>query len=491
MTKPIIVLSILVSLHLQPAVAQESDDLICLPVARLYFPSSDAIRAIEQSPVPEEFREIYFNREFCDAWVALDQSLVTANLKFGNEASTATALGFIEGEVLVDRPSSRQMRRTATERAELVIANATLTRRLRGAEQAERVQLSLERGKVLSELAGNGLFPYGRVARYYAEAAEFYSSEAFLADAARLIGLQEEQLQIFQTAASNRGVEDEDLHSEFVAYRDLKERLAVLGAVLQRTPDSIDAAHDLMLDRFIKAYAQIADAYGSGGIDSICSHLYAGEFSLTDSDFRDIETDPFLFDDCDHQQWEFVIRTYWYRLSVLEALMRADTDSFRRLTDEEIYSLGVANNGIKRPNVLTRRRPEDGTATEEEQRRRLPGRAFDNYIAMANVFRSEDPTQLGRFSNPLVETAQLILLMTQFETEAHNVFNLASEAMRWVAPYEHPGLWRKIAQAYLASLAAAEYDYGNPQQTAYVRETLRNLDTIAVGDTTPNSSSRP
>ena len=482
MTKPIVILALLVSLFVRPALAQQDEEIICLPVARFYTPSSDAIKEIVRLPVPEEFREIYFNREFCDAWVALERSLLTTNLQFGTEVSTATALKFIEGVILVDRPTARQMRRTAIRRAELVSARATLLRQLRVADQAERARLSGEYGETLSALARNSLFPYSLMAQYYTEAAEFYLSEAFMVDAERLVNLQQEQLRIFQEIAQDRETMDEELQEEYLAYRNLEERLAVLRARLQRTPDSIEAAHDLMLDRFVKAYDEIADAYRSGNFDSICSDLYAGEFSLTDADYKDIESDPFLSDDCDHERWEFVIRTYWYRLSVLEALMRSDADNFRRLTNEEINVLGVAANGIKRPNILVRRRAEDRPATEDERRRRLPGRAFDNYVAMANVFRYEDPTQLGRFSNPLIETAQLLLVLSQFEAEAHDVFNLSVEAMRWVEPFEHPALWRNIAHAYLDSVAATEYSYDDPQQTAYVKKTLSSLYAIAIGD---------
>ena len=105
------------SLHQIPRLQAQEE--ICLSVARFYFPSSEAIESITETPVPQEFRDVHLNRDFCDGWILLEQSLLTTNLKYGDENSTTAALNYIESHFLDDSPSDRVATRQAKKRARL------------------------------------------------------------------------------------------------------------------------------------------------------------------------------------------------------------------------------------------------------------------------------------------------------------------------------------------------------------------------------------
>ncbi len=451
----------------------EGQDEICLSVARLYFPSSEAVNAIVDSPVPDELREIYQNRYFCDGWVQLEQSLLTTNLKYGDEDTTASALTFIESQVLRKSPSNRGVKRRAKKRAKLQLKVQKILADLRQATESEaRQTLSREYAELLAEIAATMPTPYGAVAGYYLEAAEFYLSAAFLEKASGHTDDQERQLDVYNQAATEQSVSnDEELQQLNLALHHLKERIAVSRAVTDRSPDSIESAHDLMISRFNKAYEQVADVFHFGIPESICD-LDEKRLRLTEGDLRDIEGDQFFPEECEDEVWEHTIRIYWYRMSVLEMLMGADVKNFRRMTNEEISAFGVASNGIKRPNIITRRLSTAEPPTEDELRWPFPVKAMDNYLAMAKFFRIEDPTQLGVFGNPLHDTAWLFWVKTQIETEASYRSQLALEGLRWVQPYEHPALWRRLAETYLDNVDLSQLGARDRTRHKYILDNL-------------------
>ena len=90
--------------------------------------------------------------------------------------------------------------------------------------------------------------------------------------------------------------------------------------------------------------------------------------------------------------------------------------------------------------------------------------------------------QLNIYDNPLHEATELIRIQSQYHDDEEKIIEYYKWAFQWVRPYEHPGLWKKLAEDYLAHIENFEDRDLNPQQISYLKRTLENLSSISVGE---------
>ena len=97
-------------------------------------------------------------------------------------------------------------------------------------------------------------------------------------------------------------------------------------------------------------------------------------------------------------------------------------------------------------------------------------------------FLFEEPDQLDRYHNPFHELAELLNFKSKFDKNPNLDITSQMSALKWVEPYEQPGLWKKIAMTYLEAEETAEYSDATPQQLSYIKHTLENLSAISTGE---------
>ncbi len=473
--------------------SSNDEDIICAGAVRHYIPDINAIKSLSQMPVPEDFKTAYKFPEGCLSWASLDQALVTTHLKYGTEDSLAAALTFLESEILKNKRSPEEIKQAAETRADLLpkleAANQAYTDAAKTGEDFENLKERIRiRHELTSDLNATSPTPYAIIAPLYVEVAEFYVSPIFSNKASELLDEMTIESEIYDAVLSNldnKALDADRARETYITLRNLQERIAIVWAQIEPTPNHIEAAHNLLLARYHRAYREYGEAYyGSDSTpESICD-IPEEDIKLSLEDEKKMVADPFFNrlrkHGCDHDNLEPIIRTYWRRVVTLETLMTADPENFRRMTRAETRALNILSIGFRRPNLYVRRTETD-PAPEAGNLPRA-GRAFFYYSAMMRPFLFEDTDQLDRYHNPFHELAELLNFISKFEK--NSILDISSQisALKWVEPYEHPGLWKKLAVTYLESAEIAEDRDILPQQYSYVKHTLENLSAISTGE---------
>jgi len=107
-------------------------------------------------------------------------------------------------------------------------------------------------------------------------------------------------------------------------------------------------------------------------------------------------------------------------------------------------------------------------------------------LASLKPFVFEHPSQSNWIANPLHEAAEFIRLKSQYRDNSSRIIEENKWAFNWVQPYEHPGLWKKLAEDYLAHVENFEDEFEaegvSLQQISYLKYTLENLSSISLGE---------
>jgi len=291
--------------------------------------------------------------------------------------------------------------------------------------------------------------------------------------------------EIYAAALNEIEGEKGNLWTTKITLQNLQERIAILKAQIEPTADHIETAHNLMLGRYHRAYRKYGEAYYEGEYfpETICD-IPEDQIKLSEDDKLDIAADPFFNRpnsiDCDPDDLEPVIRNYWRRMVILEALMSTNPDNFRRMTRSEISISNNQAEGFKRPNLTVRRMETDPAPKKDN----LPqtGRAFNYYRSMMKPHFWEDPEQISYFQNPIHEAAELLRIKSLYQTNPYEKIELNNWSLKLVEPYEHPGLWKKLAEQHLKNSQALDAIDVDLHQQSYLKYTLENLTAISAGE---------
>src|SRR5688572_1512286 len=95
-----------------PAPARKEAELedrqtICLSIGHVWRGDNADIRRIASVPVPQSFRD-RFHGDACSRRQLLEDSLIEWHLAFGTEASTTSALAFLEADLPRDAPAATE-----------------------------------------------------------------------------------------------------------------------------------------------------------------------------------------------------------------------------------------------------------------------------------------------------------------------------------------------------------------------------------------------
>jgi len=110
------------------------------------------------------------------------------------------------------------------------------------------------------------------------------------------------------------------------------------------------------------------------------------------------------------------------------------------------------------------------------------GRAFNYYTSMMKPHFWEDPEQIGDFQNPIHEAAELLRIKSLHQTNPYEKIELNNWSLKLVKPYEHPGLWKKLAEQHLTNSQALDAIDVDLHQQSYLKHTLKNLTAISAGE---------
>ena len=227
-----------------PASAQAAPDapVECILIGHLWSGTTADIAAIATVPVPPSYQREFFAGP-CN--FLIKSTLIDWHLAFGDEASTAAALGFLDTNMAGKSPFAANL-----------AARITAARRDRNPDRV----------RALADQAHTYLF----LARQYLRAAEFYGSPALLAQAAHyaapaIAAVAASKARIDGANDGDAGsIEDNDDQADAVEIQ-----LAVVRAQITRTAEDLDTATAMLVAKQEPFFATAAkEAYQHG--DDFC-----------------------------------------------------------------------------------------------------------------------------------------------------------------------------------------------------------------------------
>lgn len=421
-------------------------------------PSLSDIRDIATIPVPESFRRRFESADRCVSLVLDDRQLVDWHLGTGNERTVTRALAYLEVGRLRGLPPPDGLAR-ALQRAwpaagpDLVAARAIPTRYWEPAGARYRFMRASPSIRRLWALLDQ-LEAHIRLAEHYVRAAEEFGSAALLQRAERLLRPAVDATG-YVGPLWRQSPADAALPFNPAASRveDLQMRVAVLRARLTRSPADVARARQVVQSFERPIYRRAAELAFSGG-----------------PQYCDIAADMPGADEVraacrDDEEFYERVTAYWSNRGLLEFDGGGASPTSMELAIE-MLEREEGNSSI--PRCCDR-------SPWEDRRRLLMARADDHARRFGALAAADRVEALRAWSEALSDL----------------------EKAHWlVAPYNEPGRFRRIAEAWLSlSDRARQIDpaivdlpaSGHRRVEAYLRHLLSGLDAIAVGAVPPGS----
>jgi hypothetical protein len=456
--KSILIAALVAAFVSGAAPAEAEAEQVCVLVPRPYEASIEDIRRLKVNPIPDSFRAAMRGEGACGNAVLLEETLLSLHRRYGDEKSTAAALAFLALAAREGLAETRdELRAAAAARAGALAA-------LRKAEDAALAapgdaKASAAFDAALSALPRPSQATYDFLAALFLKAGEFYRSPRFLKNARFYRRAGDDAARIEANAAPKTlpSAEDVRLARALAAREALDRRIGVLEARFSRKAADIAHAHAAVLQSYDSDYASEAE-HADLSMQSLCG--------------SGIECK-------DGQAFQRAARAFWSELAVVEMLMAADPKHFHLQAEGEA--------GEESPSRFVKRTgggPSDLVGATTRARR------YHANLARRALLRPDLYPQ-ERFFEAAEEHGLLLLdadalLPSSGQAGAYyapgdRIAELG-EALKLIAPYEHPALWRRLGERFLAisDIYAQEANLTRlPDEEAlyrYVRTTLLALE---------------
>lgn len=461
----------------------EDEGDICLTIGHVWRGDNEDMKRIRSVPVPDSYRR-QFEAGGCTRFQLIEQSLIDWHLAFGDERTTTIALAYLEGEYRKGVPGPEDLGArlvAALQDARRTIEAAKLPptgdkrrnaheRRLRGTPSVQRAVKVADAYSRYVELAG----AYVRAAEIYGSARLLEKAELYFdpaqGGAATLLEWEtqsDSSVSNFVQVSSRRSKE----------VLDLETRIPILRARLSRSAYDFDSAAGTMTRRYEPVFETAADN----------ARDHSGEFCELDGEAKSEEVRA-LEQACDDEH-SLRRRTmgFWRNRAHLDLLMAGDPVHFEPVP----YHRPVAGSDFVR---------RSSPAVDAK-----PGGSFFAFETAAWLLRNRGLKEWGELPPPLdgagFELFSLLLARSEMHARRSSgpggdpdeiglALDYAAQAVQLVPPHDAPGLFRRASEAWLAlwaqagtsSDASALRRHDRSRFAAYLRTSLKSLDSIAAGD---------
>jgi hypothetical protein len=474
----------------------EDEGMVCVGVARQWRGDLDSVRRIRADPVPAAYRALYFEGGCGSGLVR--ESLIDWHLGFGDEASTAAALAFLDEAYARGRPALAALPRAfapAWRSARRAVAAAGPALAEPGPAR-DRLRRLLDRSPEIARLRALTQARDGLVflATQHLRAAEFYGSAALLARATTYVETARAMAPPPDAAMPAAAGSFVDVDPDPYPMRDFDMRLALLKARLSRAPVDIDAASRLIDANFSPAMTDAADNYAQ--MEDFCDS--SGDEALEAVRAACNEDGSFP---------RRAIR-FWRYQAQLDMLMAADPVHYRLRAREQrpagsvaSYERSAVSAGAGDPESWAGYGNYDSAinlleAAREQNRQGSGGYDdADGDLAALRLARADllarlaETAQPGGGRRPDAEVADLL----------RAALAELARAVPLVPPAENPARFRQVASLYLALAGPYEaararaqeagavriLDPGVARNAAFFRRVMPALEDIAAGAVPP------
>ena len=411
----------------------KEEGAICLAVAHHWSATLSETRNIRTVPIAPGFRAI-MDGDSCARFQLAKRSLIDWHLAFGNEASTAAALSYLEAELLRGLPGPTlytQALRDARQRA--------------GPKQSSNDRPSAHR-KRFEQLADKN-YPYRQIAQFALAAAEEFGSLPLLVRSEAAIGALEGWLEVAgadESSAADRST----VHDDETLTTTLRTRAAVLRADLTRSEADIQAA-EALLQSAERPYVMALGEEAYRGGEDFCE---IDEENSTESARQACADDDFLAEQ---------VIGYWHN--------RAMLDLVKGVADDR--SVDIVLRLLERERISSSRRCcHLGDMGDLLRLRLMLADRHRGALAKQAVDGEDEGYEHWWEALDQLEEAEAL---TRPDVAPERFRRIAE---RWLA------LWRQ-ADAVRQSLELnAELAASHHRHAAYLRRLLPQLDAIAVGE---------
>lgn len=450
-------------LHAQspdPSGPSSSGYMICLPIGHLWRGSADEIRRIENDPVPQSYREIFFATG-CN--YLIPTSLFDWHLQYGTAETIAPAFAFFEENYQSEFPRVSNLQR-AFEREFRHDADHDHDRAL------QELRLDWERSKLL--------------AHQYIRAAEFFSSSELLARSEPHLERIAEALPVLYPAAEDqlsrqrRSIEEQ----EYDSVLDMQWRFAILQARLSGSVSDINNAIELLEARYVPTYPAALQGYTGG--HHLCDVGRLSEWQ--EEAFEDM---------CREEGFELRALSFWRHYASIQAIIegvsgdRSGIRSFQmpygELPPPPPSQQGATSPGNSAPRTRYFSPHRDGIPNLFK-RLIYYGRNFGGYYHHLHGEDNLISLYLERADSNLSRIGQF-----PEENLAHNAMQDLLAAARLAPPFERPGRFRQIARRFIILNDEADR---TPETrrilgrlspiAAYFRMNLENMNQVILAEPT-------
>jgi hypothetical protein len=439
----------------------ESDERICIMTANMWGGTAEDVRHIHDIPVPESYRHLYED-DPCQNFGWPMETLVTWHLAYGDEASAAAALSYLEAHFTAGSPPPAHLpallaaavRSAGPALRAAGPALATVGPGYEAARRALERHLTIRRVRDLTGARQRFLF----LATQYVRAAEVYGSAAFLARAnAFYAPVRDSFAQVQAPDAEDRlGIGP----NENNRLNELAMRLAVATARIGGRAADWGTA-EIVVENIGTPTVRLAGAHAYENGAEFCDMESRADLAPVREACRE-----------DAERLERDATNYWVSRAELDLLSDPPSPD-----DAEAESESHRN-----AQRLLERSRQGGFLGELSRDRRIQfSLARTNQLARAMHSAAARGTPGARYDAARLGDEALFALV---------------DVERLAPPPWAPAWFRRIAEPYLAiaadldALRAAEPESdrtttADPRTTAYFRHTLAALDAIAVGDPPP------
>jgi hypothetical protein len=459
------------------AQVDEGEEIICTGGARLWHGTLEETANIDAVPVPESYRRLFYPNDPCGSGLVV-ATLIDWHRSFGDEASTAAALAFLEKEhARLAGPAGDLDRRIllAGKPARRDVAAAAPLLAKGGAER-ERAWRRLARSKTIVQLRNlekswaDHLF----LAHLYLRAASAFRSQALLARARSWYEPTQRGAAALMQVRASFGPQGEHLLADVLSdshgqakLDEAETAIAVYTALLSRSAGDIAAAAATLQRNSKPIYtAALEQAFGAG--DDFCDFDEDGPGQTSSEDCRQ------------HDNLEYEVLA-WAPLKAIVDLLQGEA-SVKPGDRDPLRRLDSLDNAVR---LLA--------ASEQRHERPHGGLGYgasrtDERAALLYLIRAEVYERLARAA--AAETSQ-----QRYEREdlLRAAFDDLARAETAAPPTASPARFRRIAERFLALDALADSlppeasdvpRWADPRvkrKAAYYRTVLPRLDDIAAG----------
>ena len=246
----------------------EGEEIVCVMPARIWRGGEEDIRDIESVPVPASFRRTFEASGPCGS-TTVPRPLIDWNLRFGSEASTTTALAYLETRLLRSMPApeayASEMRR-AWRAAQPDLACARTISQPDGlnySPQSTFMARSGAIGRLRTLIYAHQ--EYFLIAEQSLRAAEEFGSVQLLEKAEPYLQALVDAAQFLQSLQNESTVGLLSLDVQTFATDDLRMRAAVLRARLTGSADDLARARALVDQMNRPDFARMSELAFRGG----------------------------------------------------------------------------------------------------------------------------------------------------------------------------------------------------------------------------------